>query len=254
MPAVERQTLLGYLDEYLEATATADYAPNGLQVEGRAEIRKIVTGVSACSELFERARDAGADAVLVHHGIFWRGAPRVLTGIQLRRVKLLVENELNLLAYHLPLDRHPVVGNNAVAARRLGLGALEPFAEHEGRPIGFRGRLARPEPLSRFVERCAEVFGQQPLVYADGPDPLTSVAIVSGSAERSFFEAIDLGVDLFLTGEVSEWVMHTAREAGRHFVSAGHYPTERLGVQALGDHLAERFGLEVEFVDLPNPV
>ncbi len=251
---VSRDDLLAYLGDYLAVHEGADVCPNGLQVQGSDSVGRIVCGVSACRELFERAVELGADAVLVHHGILWRGDPRELTGVQYDRVKRLFESNLNLLAYHLPLDRHPEVGNNAVAARALGLEELEPFGPYEGRPVGFKGRFAPPLAVDDFLERCRELFGQEPLVYRYGTDPLASAAIVSGAAQRSFHEAIAEKLDLFLTGEASEWVMHIAREAGTHYVAAGHYATERLGIQALAEHLQERFGLEVTFVDIPNPV
>lgn len=252
--AVARGELVSYLDELLDAARGEDYCPNGLQVEGKESIRRLVTGVSACRELFVEARQRRADAVLVHHGIFWRGDSPVLTGHQLRRVRELVEGELNLIAYHLPLDRHPELGNNALAARALRLEELEPFAFHGGEPTGFRGRFRPPIAAAELVRRCRELYRQEPLVFASGPDPLTRVAVVSGAAQRDFLSAIAAGLDAFITGEVSEWVMHVAREAGVHYLAAGHYATERLGVRALGEHVAERYGIEVEFIDIPNPV
>lgn len=252
--AVGRGELVAYLDDLLEAAKGDDYCPNGLQVEGRATIRRLVTGVSACRELFAAARERAADAVLVHHGIFWKGATPVLTGIQYARVRELVLGEINLLAYHLPLDRHPELGNNALAARAFGLVDLEPFAFHAGEPVGFRGRFAAPVPAAELVRRAAEVYGREPLAFPCGPDPVASLAVVSGAAQRELYGAIDAGLDAFLTGEVSEWVMNVAREAGIHYLAAGHYATERLGVRALGEHLAARFGLAVEFVDVDNPV
>lgn len=252
--SIQRDRLVAYLDEMLEARRGRDFGPNGLQVEGREEIRKVVTGVSACLELFARAREARADAVLVHHGIFWEGLPRTLTGFQHRRVAELIRGEMNLIAYHLPLDRHPELGNNAVAARRFGLERVEPFADYDGLPIGCKGRLPETLPAESFVARCQEVFGQPPLSFLGGPREVSTVGIVSGGAQREVYQAIAERLDAYVTGEASEWVMNVAREAGVHYVAAGHYATERLGVQALGEHLARRFGLEVEFIDVPNPV
>jgi dinuclear metal center YbgI/SA1388 family protein len=251
---MHRDQLIRYLDDYLEADRGSDYGPNGLQVEGRAEVRRVATGVSACEELFRRAAEAGADAVMVHHGIFWRGMSRTLTGVQHRRVAALLRADLNLVAYHLPLDRHPVVGNNAVAARAFGLEGLAPFALHEGLPTGFSGRFPAPIPAAELVDRCRRIYGQEPLHFATGPDPVGSLGIVSGGAQREFHQAIAAGLDAYLTGEASEWVMNVAREAGVHYLAAGHYASERLGIRALGEHLAERFGLAVEFIDVPNPV
>jgi dinuclear metal center YbgI/SA1388 family protein len=252
MSSIRRDALVSYLDEYLDSRGR-DYGPNGLQVEGREEIRKVVTGVSACRELFVRAREAGADAVLVHHGLFWEGMPRTLTGFQYRRVAELIRGEMSLIAYHLPLDRHLEVGNNALAGRQLGLTGLEPFGLHEGLPIGFKGRFPSPIPAAELVERCRRVYGQEPLAFLSGPDPVRSLGIISGGAQRELYDAIADGLDAYITGEVSEWVMNVARETGIHYLAAGHYATERLGVRALGEHLAERFGIEAEFIDVPNP-
>ena len=246
--------LVTYLDGYLEAGVGKDYCPNGLQVEGRPDVRKLAAGVSACEELFVRARKQGADGVIVHHGLFWQGQSGALTGVQYRRVAELIRGEMSLLAYHLPLDRHPVVGNNAVAARAFGLGEIEPFGDYEGKPIGFRGTFAEAVPTAEFLERCQRIFGQEPLAFTHGPDPVSTVAIVSGAAASLLYEAVDRKIDLFLTGEPREWVMNVARETATHFVAAGHYATERLGFQALGDHLQDHFGIEVEFIDIPNPV
>ena len=254
MTTIDRDRLVAYLDDYLDARRGGDFGPNGLQVEGRPEVRKVVTGVSSCLELFERAGERGADAVLVHHGIFWTGMPYRLTGVQFRRVEALIRHGINLLAYHLPLDRHPELGNNALAARAFGLVDVEPFGEYEGVPVGVHGRL--PEPLSpaALAARAEEIFGQEPQAFAGGPDEIRSLGMISGGAQKELWDAVGLGLDAYLTGEASEWVMNVAREAGVHYLACGHYATERLGVRALGEHLAERFGLEVEFVDVPNPV
>jgi len=252
--AVEMRELARYLDDYLDAGATPDFGPNGLQVEGPPAVRRLVTGVSACRELFARARERRADAVLVHHGLFWRNTPQALVGVQFGRVAELVRGEMALLAYHLPLDRHPEVGNNALAARALGLGDLAPFADYEGAPIGWQGTLAEPIAAGELAARCAELYGQQPLVLGAVDRPVQRIGIVSGGAQSELHQAIAEGLDAFVTGEASEWVTNLAREAGIVYLAAGHYATERLGVRALGEHVAERFGIHVEFVDVPNPV
>jgi len=247
--------LTAYLDTTLSAQAGSDYGPNGLQVEGRAEIRRLVTGVSACQELFERAALAGADAVLVHHGLFWDSqAPVRLIGHLGRRVAALIRHELSLLAYHLPLDRHAEFGNNVLAARGLGLEGLEPFAEHAGLNVGFRGRFLQPIAPAELAARCSRLFGQEPLAFLHGPSSVSTVGIVTGAAQRDLTTAISAKLDAFITGEVSEWVMNVAREESIHYLACGHHATERLGVRALGEHLARRFGLPVEFIDVPNPV
>lgn len=246
--------LVAHCDALLDIHATRDFGPNGLQVEGRRPVRRIATGVSACLELFERARDGGFDAVFVHHGLFWDGMPRQITGWQYRRVAALIDNGIHLVAYHLPLDRHPELGNNVLAARGLGLYSIEPFAQYEGAPIGFRGRYPEPIPAAELVARCEKLFGQAPLAFHAGPAEIGSVGIVSGGAQRELHQAIAAGLDAYVTGEAAEWVMNLARDAGIHYLAAGHYATERLGVRALGEHLAGRFGLEHEFLDVPNPV
>lgn len=251
--AVDRDVLLAYLDQLLEPSSFSDYGPNGLQVEGRAEIRKLVTGVSACQELFVAARQVGADAVLVHHGLFWKWQSPILTGMHYRRVRELIEGEINLLAYHLPLDAHAELGNNALAAKAFGLEHLEPFVRHEGKPIGWKGRFPEPVAAIELEARCVEIFGQRPLVYRCGPNLVRSLGIVSGGAQKDFYQAIAEELDAYLTGEVSEWVMNVARESGTHYLAAGHYATERLGVRELGRHLGDRFGILVEFIDVPNP-
>lgn len=251
---VLRDDLVRYLHEYLEADRGGDYGPNGLQVEGREEIYKLVTGVSACEELFERAAAEGADAVLVHHGLFWRGLPLTLVGMRYRRVASLVRSGLSLIAYHLPLDRHGELGNNALAAQALGLEELSPFAEAEGMPVGFSGRFPEPVPAAELVARCRELFEQEPLVLGDGPDPVSTLGIISGGAQKELYTAVEAGLDAFLTGEASEWVTNVARECGLHYLACGHYATERLGVRALGEHLAKKFTIEVAFLDVPNPV
>ena len=249
-----RDRLVHYLDQYLEASAVDDYGPNGLQVEGTPTIRKIVTGVSGCLELFSEARRHGAQAVLVHHGIFWEGRPRTLTGWQYRRVAELVQGDINLIAYHLPLDRHPEVGNNAVAARQLGLLNLEPFALHRGVSIGFKGEFSEPIPVDDLVQRTEALYGRSPLALGPGKGDVQTLGVVSGAAQGEIHQAIAAGLDAYITGEASESVMNIAREAGIHFLSCGHYATERIGIQALGQHLHEEFGLEVEFIDIDNPV
>ncbi|HEY0781958.1 MAG TPA: Nif3-like dinuclear metal center hexameric protein [Thermoanaerobaculia bacterium] len=252
--SIARQEIVDYLDRLLDADRGRDFGPNGLQVEGAPLIHKLVTGVSACEELFVRARETGADAVLVHHGLFWDGMPRQLTGFQYRRVATLIRGDMNLLAYHLPLDRHPEIGNNAIAARAFGLVDVTPFGMYEGLPIGCKGRFAEPIAAEELTFRCRKVFAQEPLAFLCGPDPVSTLGLISGGAQREVHDAIADGLDAYITGEVSEWVMNVARESKIHYLAAGHYATERLGVRALGEHLADRFGIAVEFIDVPNPV
>lgn len=248
-----RDEILDYLDEYLLVREIRDFGPQGLQVEGAELVERIVTGVSASAELFERANALGAQMVMVHHGLFWDRDSRVVRGALRRRLSLLLRAEMTLAAYHLCLDRHPELGNNMLAARGLGLEEIEPFGLYEGTTIGYAGKLS-PTPVEEFLERINAFYGSGSLVFPYGPLEVRSAGIISGGAQRELLQAIDAGLDLFITGEASEFVMHTAKEARIHFVAAGHYATERLGIRALGEHVAARFGTEAIFVDLPNPV
>jgi dinuclear metal center YbgI/SA1388 family protein len=247
--------IVNFLDELLDPGAFADYGPNGLQVPGRTEVGRVVTGVSASLELFERAVAADAGLVLVHHGIFWDKAPRALSPAGAARLRVLLTADVNLVAYHLPLDAHPEVGNNALLADGLRATAREPFAEHGGRAVGVAARFGVDGvEAGELFARVAEVTGRAPLVFDDGPDRVRSLGIVSGGAAGDLDTAIAAGLDGFLTGEPSEPAMTTAREAGVHFIAAGHYATETFGVRYLGELLAERFGVAHEFIDVPNPV
>ena len=251
---MDRDQLVAYIDDLLEADALQDVGVNGLQVSGRAEVERLATGVSACVELFNQAAEWGADAVLVHHGLLWRGdEPQRIAGALRQRLRLLFENDLNLLAYHLPLDRHPAHGNAAVLAREIGLEGLEPFGSFGGVPLGFAGVFPAPVPDEELFRRVRAACGQQPQVFLGGPEMVASVGIVTGGAPTGFEEAVAAGLDAYITGEPREWVMHRAAEDGVHCVAAGHYATERFGVRSLGEFLAKRFDLEVRFIDLPNP-
>jgi dinuclear metal center YbgI/SA1388 family protein len=249
-----RDEIVAHLDELLEIHSFTDYGPNGLQVPGADEVSRVVTGVSAQRELFERAAEAGAELVLCHHGLFWDFHPRAIGPAMKQRLKVLFDADISLAAYHLPLDAHPEVGNNALICERLGLERSEPMAEFKGRPIGFVGRSAEGIPFAELRRRCAEAFGQDPFVWDAGPETVHSVGVVSGGAQGTFHEAIAYGVDAFLTGETAEHVMAEAREAGVHYIGGGHYATETFGIRRLGDLVADRFGVQHTFVDIPNPI
>jgi dinuclear metal center YbgI/SA1388 family protein len=243
------------LDRLLAPERFADYGPNGLQVPGRTEVTTVVTGVSAQVELFERARTEGAEMVLVHHGIFWGPGPGPIDAALARRLRVLFEADISLLAYHLPLDAHPEVGNNALLARALGAEDLTPFASHRGEPIGCLARFPdEGVPASELLARVHRVTDREPLVFDCGPRLVRSMGILSGAGADHFPAAIAAGADAFLTGEPAERVMAQAREAGVHFIAAGHYATETFGVRRLGEHLHEHFGLRHIFVDVPNPI
>ena len=246
--------VISYLDELLDVQDFPDYGPNGLQVPGTDELSVVVTGVSAHRDLFEQAAALGAQLVIAHHGLFWDFHPRSVSPTMKERLRVLFDNEIALAGYHLPLDAHPEVGNNALICAALGLEQGEPFGRHRGRAVGFVGRSAEGVAFEELRGRCAAAFGQEPFVWESGPEVVHSVGIVSGAAASSFGEAIASGLDGFLTGEPAEHVMADARESGTHFIGAGHYATETFGVRRLGELLAERFGVEHRFVDAPNPI
>jgi dinuclear metal center YbgI/SA1388 family protein len=245
----DRDAILAFASELLDLDAYPDYGPMGLQVAGAWEVERVACGVSASLELFERAAANGAQLLLVHHGLFWDRDSRVVDDAMRRRLKALFDAEITLAAYHLALDAHPEVGNNALLARELGVEPSERFAE-----IGFGGPLSEPASVDEFAGRVRVKLGSEPVVFAHGPERVERAAVVTGGAARHLAEAARYGYDLFLTGEPAEPSLHTARELGIHFVAAGHYATERIGIQALATRLAEQFDLEWEFIDLPNPV
>ncbi len=245
---MDRNELAVYLDALLECGRFRDYCPNGLQVEGRPEIRRIVCGVSASLTMLEAALAAGADAVLVHHGWFWRNEDGRVTGIRRARLKTLLENDLSLFAYHLPLDAHAEFGNNAQLARRMGWAVEGRFAEQE---VGFLGRTRGT--AGELADRLALELGRQPLLVGDAARPVERIAWCSGAAQGWFEQAIAAGADVYVSGEISEQTTHLAYEAGVPYIAAGHHATERYGVQALGAHLTERFGLDCRYVEIDNP-
>ena len=248
-----RDEIVAHLDELLDARCWDDYGPNGLQVVGRDEVQLVATGVSAHRELFARAAEAGAGMVLCHHGIFWRSTPQVVGAQMKGRLKALFDAEMSLVAYHLPLDAHEEVGNNALICAALGLRRGERFGEAAGRPIGFAGHPAEPLALEALAERCEAVFGRAPLVLPGG-DRVASVGIVSGGGGASIAEAAERGLDALVTGEPEESSMADAAETGVSLLACGHYATETFGVRRLGELVAERFGVEHRFIELPNPV
>jgi dinuclear metal center YbgI/SA1388 family protein len=243
------------LDGLLEPARFADYCPNGLQVPGGELVETVATGVSAHLELFERASAEGAELVVAHHGLFWGSGPGPIDAALARRLRVLFEADMSLLAYHLPLDAHPEVGNNALLARALGGTRLEPFARHGGEPIGCLAELpGEGVAVAELLTRIRQATAREPLVFDCGPPQVRRVGIVTGAAADHLADAIAAGADAFVTGEPAERVMAQAREAGVHFIAAGHYATETFGVRRLGELLAERFGVRHVFLDIPNPV
>jgi dinuclear metal center YbgI/SA1388 family protein len=250
--AVALTTLVDEADRFLNAAKIPDYCPNGLQVEGRPQVRRIVSGVTASQALLDAAVEAQADVVLVHHGYFWKNEDPRLVGMKQRRLKTLLSNDISLLAYHLPLDVHPEVGNNVQLARLLGLtveGALEP---DNPRSVGLVGSLDTPLAPAEFMQRVQIALGREP-VMVEGPGLIRRVAWCTGGAQGYIDQAVTAGVDAYLTGEISEPTAHIARENELSFFAAGHHATERYGVQALGEYLAKRFAIEHLFIDCTNP-
>ena len=245
-----RDEIVAWADEFLDLASYPDYGPMGLQVVGAPEVHKLVCSVSASRELFERAAEAGAQMVLVHHGLLWDNEPRRIGPAQKERLRALFDADLSLVGYHLALDAHPEIGNNALLCDELGVVRDGRFADG----YGFGGRLPDPVPVSDLAERVQERLGRMPLIFSYGPELVERVAVCSGGAARYLAEAAAEGYDCFLTGEADEPTKHAAKEAGVHFIAGGHYATETLGVRALAARIGERFDIAWDFVDLPNPV
>ena len=248
---MKRDELMRYLDELLESARFKDYCPNGLQVEGRPEIRRIVAGVTASQALVDQAVARGADALLVHHGWFWRGEDGRVTGFRKKRLQTLLTHDINLIAYHLPLDGHAEFGNNAQLAQRLGWTVEGRFGEQD---VGWYGRLDETRTLGEVTRRVSAELGREPLVIGAETQQVSRIAWCSGGAQSLFEAALSLGVQVFLSGEISEQHVHLARESGVAYLAAGHHASERYGIQALAAHLAGKFGLDCTFIDIDNPV
>lgn len=244
-----RDAIIAFADDLLDVGSYPDYGPVGLQVVGAEEVSTVACGVSASRELFEHTAAIGAELLVVHHGLFWDRDPRVVDTRMKGRLKALFDGDITLAAYHLALDAHPEIGNNALLARELGVEVEESFDE-----IGVGGSLGQPVSADAFAALVREKLGKEPLVFFSGPEEIRRIAIISGGAGARVSTAAASGYDLFLTGEPEEPTMMIARELGIHFVAAGHYATERLGVQALAARIAEEFGIDWQFIELTNPV
>ena len=248
---MKRDELTCYLDELLDSARYQDYCPNGLQVEGRADVQRIVAGVTANQALLDAAIARGADTILVHHGWFWRGEDGRVTGLRKTRLQTLLKHNINLIGYHLPLDGHAELGNNAQWARQMDWRAEGRFGEQD---LGWHGRLKTPLTLDELAGRINDQLSRPPLVIGNKAQSINRIAWCSGGSQSYYEEAMTLGVDAYVSGEISEQYVHLARESGVAYIAAGHHATERFGVRALAGHLAERFGLEFEFVDVDSPV
>lgn len=250
---VQLKDLLSYANNVLEVERFHDYCPNGLQVEGVNDVKKIVSGVTASQALIDAAIKEKADVLLVHHGYFWKGEDAQITGLKYQRVRSLIENGINLVAYHLPLDAHPLYGNNAKLAEVLDLDITGSFPS-ANTAVGLYGRLKTPMSAAEFSQKISVSLQREPLHIGDKTQQIQSLAWCSGAAQNYIEDAAQLGVDAYLSGEISEQTVHIARECGIHYFAAGHHASERYGVQAFGEHLAAHFAIEHQFIDIPNPV
>ncbi len=248
---MELKALNHYLSALLQPEGFSDYCPNGLQVEGKADVNKIVTGVTASMALLEQAQAANADAVLVHHGYFWRGEAQVVTGIKMRRLKFLLDHQINLFAYHLPLDAHPELGNNVMLGNVLGLNIDDWL---DDKHMIALSRLQKPKTLQAVADIVNNKLNREAQVIGDAEQAVETVAWCTGAAQGYIEQAIAHEVDVFISGEISEPTVHLSRESGTAYIAAGHHATERYGIQALGEHLASKFDLAHEFIDVDNPV
>ncbi|MGO2672419.1 Nif3-like dinuclear metal center hexameric protein [Psychrobacter celer] len=262
---ITAQALTEFCDDYLSASAFKDYAPNGLQVDGGRPIRRIVTGVTACEALIDAAIAEDADAIMVHHGYFWKGEPMTITGMKGQRIRKLMQHGISLIGYHLPLDAHPKIGNNAKLAEMLGLTITEALYPHESHPVGNIATCP-PQSAESLTQTITQALGRIPLhisghyqYLADeaadtaAPKLLKRIGICTGGAQDMIEQAAAMGCDAYISGEISERTTHSARELGIDYFACGHHATERAGIQALGDIIAQQFGLSVRFIDIDNP-
>ena len=248
---MDRDDLLFFLDGYLEVDKFKnDNSYNGLQVEGREDIRKMIGGTTISVELIERAIEKDADAILVHHGLFWKNVPPILRRSMKKRIELLIRHDINLFAYHIPLDYHNEVGNNVQILKILGLPVTGDFGTWRDMPVGKYAELEKPLKLEEIVEKVRKRIREDPLVFPFGRKEISRVAVVSGGGCPTLPEAVENGFDLFITGEPAEWCESYAKDEGIHVIFAGHYHTERFGVKALGELLQRRFGIKFEFIEV----
>ena len=252
--SISLTALLAHIEKTLEPGRFSDYCPNGLQVEGRGEVRRLATGVSASQALLDQAIDWGADAILVHHGYFWKGEPEPVVGMKRRRLGALISNDVSLLAYHLPLDAHPELGNNARLGQLLGIEGVSLLTPEDPASVGNIGTLGQALTVRELCGNLEALTGRAPLHIGDPGARVSRVAWCTGAAQSYISAAVAAGAEVFLTGEASEQTVHIAREEGVHFIAAGHHATERYGVQALGQYLADEFSLQHRFIDIDNPV
>jgi len=248
------QDLVNYCDQLLSIDQFQDYCPNGLQVEGKPQINKLVSGVTASQALIDAAIGQQADAIVVHHGFFWKGENPCVVGMKRRRLQTLLASGVSLIAYHLPLDAHDNLGNNAQLGRLLGLAVRGGFGGGRGPDIALHGELRAPLSARQLAQHIAEQLGREPMHIPGRAEQVSKVAWCTGAAQNYIEQAVALGVDAFISGEISEQTVHVARETGTHYYAAGHHATERYGVKALAEHLGDHFAIDHQFIDIENPV
>lgn len=252
--AISRKKLSNYLDDLLQPWQIKDYCPNGLQVEGKEEVNKMITGVTATMALIEKAIEVDADAILVHHGYFWKSEDPCIRDMKKKRLKALLDKDINLFAYHLPLDIQPQYGNNVQLAQRLGIEVQRSLEPWNKQCVALKGKLTKPMSLQQFSETVQQKLKREPFVNAGGMHDIQTIAWCTGGGQHYIDSAASQGIDLFLSGEASEQTVHVSNEMNIHFIGAGHHATERYGAKALGEHLAEKYAINVQFIDIDNPI
>lgn len=251
---MQLKQLCDFCDDFLRIHEFDDYCPNGLQVESSAEVTHIVAGVTASLDLIDAAIAQKADTLLVHHGYFWKGESQPVAGFKGRRIRRLIRNNINLIAYHLPLDAHPQVGNNAQLGKIMGWDVLDSFGSVGRHDIVLSGALQTPMTLDELCASIESRLGTNVLGVSAGDRPIQTIAWCTGAAQEYIEQASARGIDAFVSGEISEHTFHFAKEAGIHYIAAGHHATERYGVQALAAVIEKQFGVRQQFIDIPNPV
>ncbi|WP_299659549.1 Nif3-like dinuclear metal center hexameric protein [uncultured Psychromonas sp.] len=251
---MNNRKLANKLDQFLEIHQFKDYCPNGLQIEGREQVKKVVTGVTANQALIDAAIAHNADAILVHHGFFWKGESQQIVGMKYKRIKALIENGINLYAYHLPLDVHPELGNNKQLAELLNIIDRRPLEPWDKRSVGRVGKFENAITPQALVESITQQLQRAPLWIDGGKPEIKTIAWCTGGGQDYITIAAEQGIDAFISGEISERTTHIAKEMGVHYFAAGHHATERYGVKALGEWLAAEMDLDVIFIDIDNPV
>ncbi len=251
---IKRKKLINFCNDYLNISHFSDDLPTGLQIEGTENIFKIALGVSASFELFQKAKEINAQMIIVHHGMFWKNEFPEIKNYKKNRIKFLLDNDISLAAYHLPLDAHPVIGNNIQIIKKLGLKKIKPFGIYKGVSYSFSGQYEKPLNFKTLLNKTEKIFKpERYIVFPYGKKDIKTIGIASGDASFSIHEAIDKKLDVFITGSSSESIQAITKEEKINFIAVGHYNSEKFGVQALGRLITKKFNIPTEFIDIPNP-